>query len=245
MSLSRNRRSALLMALPAFVEAMALLHHPRLELPLGTGDALVVGGLRELAVVNAAFHLGILVALVLQAVGLWTLADSLGSRRLDVRTGYVFYVLATALFACAASIDGLATAALAQFGAGAAHNSTSIVESLRTLAAAVQGFTRTGLFAQGMAMAFWSIAVLQDRKNWLAALVGFALALGLTVSVIGNDAPIDPRRLPLALLLPAIWTLAAAAWLWLRPIDVNTRQGHERFAAASHASSSRANRSTP
>ena len=224
MSLSRNRRSALLIALPAFVEVVALLHHPRLELPPGTGDVLIVDGLRGLAVVNAAFHLGILVVLVLQTVGLWTLADSLGSHRLDVRAGLVFYVLATALFACAASIDGLATASLAQFGASAAHGgSASIIESLRSLAAAIQGFTRTGLFAQGVAMAFWSIAI--DRKNWPAALVGFAVAVGLIVSVVGNNDPIDPRRLPLALLLPAIWTVAAAAWLWLRPSDANTRQG--------------------
>ena len=83
-------------------------------------------------------------------------------------------------------------------------------------------------------MAFWSMAVLQDRKNWLAALVGSALALGLIVSVVGNDDPIDPRRLPLALLLPAIWTVAAAAWLWLRPSDANARQGHELLAAAPH-----------
>lgn len=237
MSLSRNRRSALLIALPAFVEAVALLHHPRLELPPGTKDALIVDGLRGLAVVNAAFHLGILVVLVLQTVGLWTLADSLGSRRLDVRTGLVFYVLATALFACAASIDGLATASVTQFGAGAAHGSTSIVESLRSLAAAIQGFTRTGLFAQAVAMAFWSIAVLQDRKNWLAALVGFALALVMIVSVVGNNDPINPQRLPLPLLLPAIWTVAAAAWLWLRPSDANTRQGHELLATP-HASDS-------
>lgn len=84
-----ERRGALLLAVPALPTVIAILHHPTLQPGAGDSQEQLSHGLQALSAVNAAFHVGVMLLIGAQAVGLVCLAEAISLRGLWVRAGLI------------------------------------------------------------------------------------------------------------------------------------------------------------
>lgn len=213
-----ERRGALLLAVPALLTVLAVLHHPTLQPGAGASQEQLAHGLQALSAVTAAFHVGVMLLIGVQAVGLVCLAEAIGLRGLWVRAGLIFYGVGTVLLFSAASIDGFAVPFLAQrLDSAQLSGASTLAATLVSLSAGIQGFTHGGLLNQAVAQLFLSIAVLLHFRSLRgAATLGCLTALALLTVLLHDGSPIGPRQLGLLTLIPAVWSIGAAACLWLR-----------------------------
>lgn len=215
---SKDRRGALLFAIPALATVLAVLHHPTLQVGANSTQEQIAHGLQAVSAVNAGFHIGVMLLIGMQAVGLFSLAEAIGPASLWVRAGLFFYGVGTVLVISAASIDGFALAFLAQrLDVGHLSDSPTFLAELASQSAVIQGFTRGGLLAQGVAMLCWSVAAIFNHRSLRgAATLGCLAALALLAMLVSDAAPIGPKQLTMLTLLVAVWSVGAAACLWLR-----------------------------
>ena len=212
------RRGALLLAVPALLTIVAVLHHPTLPPDAVASHEQLAHGLQNLSTLNAVFHVGVMLLIGLQAMGLIYLAEAIGLRGLWVRAGLVFYGLGAALLFSAASTDGFAVAFLAnRFDSAQLSDASTLSATLVSLSAGIQGFTRSGLVNQAVAQLFLSVAVwLHFHALRGAASVGCLAALVLLAELLHDTNPIGPQQLGLLTLVTSVWYCGAAACLWLR-----------------------------
>ena len=213
---SNHRRSALLIAIPAAAIVFAVLHHPAAQIVAGATREQIAEGLHAVSTVNAAFHAGVMLLIGVQALGLFSFAEALGTRRLSVRAGFLFYAVGAMLLFSAASTDGFAMGFLAwRMDSGGMPDAATSLAALTSLSSAIQGFTRGGLLAQSFAMLCWSIAVASSRRSLrVVAMLGCIAAVALITVLLRDAAPIGPKQLTVLSLIAAVWALGAAACLW-------------------------------
>ena len=216
-----EHRAALLLAVPSLLTIVAVLHHPTLQHGVGASPNELARGLQDLAAGNAVFHVGMMLLIGAQAVGLVCLAEAIGLRGLWVRAGLVFYSLGTALLFSATSMDGFSMAFLAQrLDSGQLSDAANLPANLVSLSAEIQGFTRGGLINQAFAQLFLSIATLLHFRSLRGAASLGCLAAFAQLALLMHDlSRIGPQQLGLLTLVPAVWYVGAAACLWLKKFD--------------------------
>lgn len=220
--ITRDRRAAALVGIPALLSIVAILHHPVVHVADRASVTDVIAGVQQIAVPNAAFHAMILLVVSAQAVGIWSLAERLGIDRLTVRAGAVFYAVSLLLLFAAGTIDGFATPLLGHGCAGdAAQCAGAFAASLSVERAWIQAFTKVGVATQALGLACWSLASIDARRRGLRAIgvVGLAVAAAPIVLLATSDALIGPQRLAMLMAFECVWSVGAALCLWTRMLD--------------------------
>jgi hypothetical protein len=220
--ITRDRRAAALVAVPALLSIAAILHHPVAHVVNRASIDDVVVGVQQIAVPNAAFHAMILLIMSAQAVGIWSVAERLGFDRLAVRAGAFFYAVAVMLLFGAATMDGFATPLLGHGCAGDATQCAVVFAAWVSIERAwIQAFTTVGLATQALGLACWSLALIGARRavHRATGVVGFGIAVAPIVLLATSDALISPHRLAMLMAFECAWSVGAAIWLWMRTLE--------------------------
>lgn len=197
-----------------------IMHHPVLG-HTPTAEA-ATAGIRRLASLDRMVHGVILGLMGLMTLGFLHLTQRLGFGRPAPAAGFVAFAAGALFTGMAAVFDGFIIPDLgehcAQTGVDAAACSQTALDLLRLCAVAVQEFTKVGLVAMSLGIAFWGVAFLhrRDPKGVLGLALGLAgLAAGLAPAAMIVFAPfrLSPHKLLMVFAAQAVWYLAVAAFL--------------------------------
>jgi len=214
---TRDRKAAWCVGLPALLFIVLIAHHPVVGLDRTASVDELSAAIARISLRNAAFHMGVLLLLGAQTIGLWSFVLRLGLNRLLVRSGAFFYGISTGLLFLAGIVDGFATPLLGHIctgdsaGCGGALTTAIYIEFTW-----IQAFTKLGLTMQALGFAFWSIALVFSwhGRPRFAGVGGFVIALVPVAALLTSNAALSPGRLAFLIAPGCIWMFGAAMFLW-------------------------------
>ncbi|GJG86327.1 hypothetical protein tb265_15080 [Gemmatimonadetes bacterium T265] len=213
-----DRLAAALLAGPALLTLVLVLHHPVLR--GAHGAAGVAAGVAAISPALRLMHGGVLVLLAVQVLGFFRFSARMGWDRAAVAAGFLAYAAGTAVTAVPALLDGfvapdLAAACLrAAQGCGPADGAV-----FRLVAVVIQDFTKAGLMAMSAGTGAWALAVLAGAAgrgaaravDRVAGVVGLVCAVTPVVGLLGADVWLGPGNLAGFLAPQTVWAVLAAA----------------------------------
>jgi hypothetical protein len=223
----RDRKAAWCVGLPALLFVVVIAHHPVVGLDRTASVDELSAAIARISLRNAAFHMGVLLMLSAQTIGLWSFAVRLGLDRLLVRSGAFFYGISTGLLFLAGIVDGFATPLLGHICTGdSAGCSGALTTSIYIEFTWIQAFTKLGLTMQALGFAFWSIALVFSchGRPRLAGVGGFVIALVPVAALLTTNAALGPGRLAFLIAPGCIWMFGAAMFLWSGALIEPTRK---------------------
>lgn len=216
-----DRLAAVLLAGPALLTLVLVLHHPVLRGAHGAEE--VAAAVAVLGPALRIMHGGVLVLFAMQVLGFYRFSARLGWDRAAVAAGFLAYAAGTALTAVPALLDGfvapdLAAACLraaqgASQGCGPADGAV-----FRLVVVVIQDFTKAGLIAMSAGTGAWALALLTGAADRGAAgmveraagVVGLLCAATPVVMVLRANVWLGPGNLAGFLAPQTVWTLFAA-----------------------------------
>ncbi len=210
--------AAALLAVPALLTLVLLLHHPALHGRHGVAD--VAAGVQAIAPMTRFVHGSIVAMFALQTLGFLRFSASLGWRRPAVGAAFLAYGAGVVLSVIPAMLDGfvapdLAAACLGtSAGCGPADGG-----AFRLVAVMIQAFTKVALVAMSAGTFGWACALLADAGagRRLAGAGGLVCAVVPVAILLRSDVYLRPGNLAGMFAAQVVWTLLAAAVVAGRP----------------------------
>ncbi|HWE45880.1 MAG TPA: hypothetical protein VG407_07610 [Caulobacteraceae bacterium] len=215
-----DRFAGAVLGLAAVLSLVLILHHPVLG-HVSSPEA-TTAAIRKLAALDRWVHGGLIALMALTLLGLLHLSQRLGLDKPAVAGGFVAYALGTVLVSIAGVFDGFVISDLGEHcaaaGVDAAACSATALDLLRLCGTVVQDFTKVGLGAMSLGVAFWGVAFLHRRDPRGVAGLGMglsSLAAGLAPAAMMIFAPFrfTPHTLLVTFAGLALWMLSVAAFL--------------------------------
>jgi hypothetical protein len=225
---ARRLFAAAMLAGPALLTLVLVLHHPVVRRQDGTAD--LAAGVAEIATANRVVHGTLFVLLAMQAIGYYLFSDRLGWRRPAVAVGFLAHAAGVLLLGVPLLLDGFVAVDLAAACRRAAEGcGPAGGAALRLVAVTIQVFTKAGLVVTSGAIAAWSLALLTTttgpgtpetrastgapRRDGIArgaGVVGLVCA-AVPVVLLGVGGYLRPSTLAGPVAAQVVWALLAAA----------------------------------
>ena len=220
---ARRRFAAALLAGPALLTLVLVLHHPVVRSHDGTAD--FAAGVGEIATANRVVHGTLLVLLAVQAFGYYLFSDRLGWRRPAVAAGFLAHAAGVLLLGVPVLLDGFVAVDLAAACRRAAQGCGPADGAIfRLVAVTIQVFTKAGLVVTSSAIAAWSLALWSgavgpltssgaprpDRMLRGAGAIGLACAVVPVAVLVGVGGYLRPSTLAGPVAAQVVWALVAA-----------------------------------
>jgi hypothetical protein len=202
------------LAISAVISVVMILHHPTLE--HGVKAEAVMPAIGRLAAMDRLVHGVLIAAMGVLTLGLYLLSQRLGPKRPMSAAGLIAYAGGSVFVCIAAVIDGFVTPDLAAHcGTAAQLCNRSALDFLGYGGILIGDFTKVGLVAQSLAIAFWSVALVMGR-GWFARGVGaLGIVAGLAPAgiVLFSALNLTAHNLVFIFGGHALWYLAVGVWL--------------------------------
>ncbi len=215
--------AAALLAIPAVLTLVLILHHPVLH---GKHDvASVAAGIQAHALMDRLVHGGLITVLGIQTLGFYLFSAKLGWRRPAVAGGLIAYTAGVLLMIIPSTLDGFVTPDLASNCLAAAHGCGTLEEgSFRLVAVMIQDFTKLALVVMSTGVLSWSVALLasRDAPKRIAGVVGIICACMPVAILLHSDIYLQAGNLPGMIASQLVWSLLAAALI------IGGERGHQR-----------------
>jgi hypothetical protein len=201
-----------LLAVPAILTVVLILHHPVLR--GGHDVASVVNGIGSLASMDRLVHGGLIMVLGIQTLGFTLFSTHLGWGRPAVVAGFMGYAAGVLLMILPATLDGFVTPDLAAACLTAPHGCGATDAGVfRLIAIMIQDFTKLALVVMAAGIAAWSVALLTGTNALIriGGIAGLVCAVVPVVILLSSSVTLQPGNLAGMIASQTVWSLLAAA----------------------------------
>ena len=208
---SVDRLAAALLAVPALLSFVLILHHPALHGRHGVAD--VAAGIQAVARMDRIVHGGLIAMFALQTVGFFLFCGKLGWGRPAVAVGFLAYTAGVLLMVIPTTLDGFVTPDLAAACLSAPQGCGGTGGGVfRLVAAMIQEFTKAALIVMSAGTCAWAAVLLFGTGvvSRVAGAIGLLCAVAPVAVLLLSDIYLRPGNLAGMIAAQVVWSFVAA-----------------------------------